>query len=98
MNALEKIVEREDTVDRDDDFTVQRKRIRAQFTKAGDQFRKVSRKRLSRLGLENDLVLPAKHQAPKPVPLRFELPAFAFGERLGASRLHRWVRNGQRQR
>ena len=74
-SALQKSVKRERAVYGDDHLAVQHKGLRAQVTKAGDQFRKVSRKWLARLGLENHLVLGAKYQAPKPVPFRFGQPS-----------------------
>src|SRR5262249_22248351 len=85
--AHEKIVEGELAVGmEDDDFAVEYEFTVGQSFESGDQFGEVAAQWLPGLRLQEYFVAGAESQAAETVPLRFKLPTFVAGERLGAAR------------
>ena len=88
MDAEEQLVERERTVVRDDDFSVQHEVRCLHGEKRLDQLGEVARERLSCLGHQVDLVAIAEGEAAEAVPLRLVLPFAAGGKLVDELRLH----------
>src|SRR4029077_8745697 len=74
MDALQESVEIQTCAPPDDNFSVEHKFACRQSAQRGDDFREVSRERLTGLGLQNDFFALAKCQAAEAVPLGFVEP------------------------
>ncbi len=92
VHAEQEVVERWAAIDRNDDLAVDDELLCLQRVERINQFREISRERLSAFRLNRDLVAVAKNNRAKAVPLRLELPSVAFRKLLDTVRFHRRVR------
>src|SRR3954447_9835409 len=93
MEAKLELVEGESAADRDDEFAVDDKLLCFDLAERLNHIREVAGERLSRFGLQIDLIVLAKSDAAKPIPLRFVLPLSLgrdFIDRLRFHRRKRW--------
>src|SRR5690242_13303846 len=79
MDALKQRIEIESGVAADDEFAIENKRVRGKHLQIVDHLRKIACKRLSGLGLQNDLITGAKSQTAESIPFRFVQPTGASG-------------------
>ena len=92
MKAHLQGVERQRSVDGEDELSVEHERAQRKRSKVRDHFRKEPRQRLAGLRFDLDLVSRPERKAAEPVPLRFELPAGAVRQLRGSLGLHRLER------
>src|SRR5439155_24026839 len=97
MNPLQEIVERENSLERNDQFRIQHEPLRLQIQQQVDDFGEVARQRLPALGPQLQSVTVAECEAAEPIPLRLILPYRTDRQLLHELRLHGRVLNRQRQ-
>src|SRR5258708_8171120 len=89
MDSQQNLVKLQTTVDRNHDFAVEHELLGAKLAKRFDQVGKIASERLSGFRLQFDLVVRAKSQAAKSVPLRLILPAVPGWNFIDEGRFHR---------
>src|SRR5688500_8775812 len=97
MDALEQIVEREGSVDRNHDFAIDHESSRTDLAHDLDDVGEIARERLSRLRNEIDAISITKHEAAESIPFRLVLPLTSRRKLVDEKRLHGRVRAGQRE-
>src|SRR5690349_19818464 len=97
MNAKQKLVKREFTFNRNDNFPIEDESLRLQRSKRRNQLRKIAMQRLAGFGLEMDFIAIAKCDAAEAVPLRLVEPVCSGRDRLDESRFHgsKWRMDGK---
>src|SRR5690242_12561814 len=74
MNPHQEVVKGKPAFNRNDDFTIQHKSLRRQREQCRDKLGKITRKRLSGLGLKFEICSIAESDTPKAIPFWFVLP------------------------
>ena len=97
MQAQLQFVERKRAADWDDQFAIENESLLRQPGEGSGNIRKITREWLPGLRLQVNLLTVTKRNTAKAVPLRLVLPLRPFRNRVHEQRLHRRVRNGNRQ-